>query len=87
MLANNTIVGYLNQVIYLGPFLYYGITLRGAVNTGIGAHLDVVFDHHSSDLGDFMMPPVFVGSVAKTIGPQNRARMKNDMVAHERAAV
>ena len=74
------IVRDLNQVVDFSAFTNAGTAKTSAVQTRIGANLDIVFDDDDSHLRNFVMNP-FNRSVAKTVGTDDDAAVQNDAVS------
>ena len=66
MLADRNVVCDLYLVIELDPVTDHGIVERPAVNRGIGANLDIIADHHTTNLRNLDPTPTIIGK-PKTI--------------------
>src|SRR6476619_1088511 len=76
----------LDLVVELDTFFDHGVVERAAIDRGIGAHLDVVAEHHSSDLRNLVPAPVFPGET-EAIGPDHCARMQDHALADDAVVV
>src|SRR5688572_20158090 len=84
-LAEPYIVTHLHQVVDLAAGPQPGLVERGAVDRGVGADLDSVFDHHPPELRHLDVLAVVRG-VAEAVAAQDRARV-DDAVAPQLGAV
>src|SRR5512147_1086647 len=85
MFSYRHIMGDLHQVIDFGAPLDHSLTESRTVDCDIRAEFNIVFDRHSSQLGNFVVPP-FMLYIAEAVGPNDGSAM-DDYPGAERAAL
>src|SRR5690606_8834308 len=73
MLADFYIMRNLDKVIQLHALTDDSRSQRRPVDCRIGADLDIIFDHHISDLRNFVVRSIPLWSEAKTVASDYRA--------------
>ncbi len=69
-----------DHVTQFCPSTDRGPAQGGALNSSVGADLDIIFEDDDSDLGNLVML-AFVGGVAKAVVPDDSAGVKDDAIA------
>jgi len=76
MSTDTDVMSYLDLVIQLATLFDHGVVERTAVNRGIGADLDIVFNHDAAQLRNFM-PSLLVKHEPEAIGTDNSPAMQD----------
>ena len=74
-------VAHLNQVVNLCPPAQARFAYGGAIDAGMGLHLNVILDHGGAGLHNLVIRTVILLGEAETIGPDNGAVLQGDTVA------
>ena len=85
-LADVTVMTNVDHVVELRATSDARASERRAIDAGVSADFDVVFDHHSSDLWKLLIAE-FVTNVTEAIGADTDAGVKYDAVADRHAVV
>ena len=80
-LADHHVVRDLHKVVDFGPLADPRFAQRAAVDAGVCADLDIVFDHDRAHLRKFYIPGFAVSHITEPVGPNNDTRMKNTIAA------
>jgi hypothetical protein len=81
VVAYGATVAYLDQVVDLRAASYASLAYAGAVDTGVGLDLDVVFDDYVAGLDDFVPAAEVVLGEAETVGANYGAILQQDVVS------
>src|SRR6266404_231051 len=85
-LPDVAVVAHMYQIIQFRPTADPCATQGGAIYTRVSAEFDLVFDNYGADLRKLVIAHV-VAHVAKTIGPNADAGMKNHVMAQRDSVV
>src|SRR3990167_9148730 len=80
MRADAHVVRNLYLVVQLHPLLDHRVVQRTAVDGGVRAYLDIVADHHATDLRN-LDPAPLVHRDAETVRADHRAGMRDQVIA------
>src|ERR1051326_9084247 len=83
MFANLGGVANLDEIIDLCPAAHPSFAYCSAVDRGIRAHFDIVFENHNSGLNNFVIAAVFFLRISESIGSDLGTILENDIVANE----
>ena len=78
--SNDDVVGDLHEVVDLGAFADEGVAECAAINSAVGADLDVVLDHDAADLRNFAVM-ILIKNITVAIGADDGAGVNADTVA------
>ena len=81
MSANANVVANLNLIVELHARFNHGVLNRAAIDGGVGANLDVVFNSYTADLRN-LQPSISLVCKAETIGANHGAGMDNYSITH-----
>ena len=71
----------LDEVVDFHAAANAGFSDRSAIDSGIGADFDVVFDHDDAGLHDLVIGAVVLFGIAVAVGADLRAVLKDDVIA------
>ena len=74
VLADNTIVSYLNQIVDFSTGLYPGNAESGPVDATVGADFHIITNSHDAQLRPLHMDAGGISGVAESIGADNGRR-------------
>ena len=74
----------LNQVVELGAAFDAGLSDRSSINSGAGAYLNVIFNHHAAGLRNFQPMSLFVFGKTKSVAAYHRVTVYDDTLAQNR---
>ena len=74
-LADLDIVGHLNKIIEFGTTADDSRTESGTIDSGVGAHLDIIGENDITDLSYFLIRAVGEGGESESIGADHSAAM------------
>src|SRR3989441_8191518 len=77
-------MSHLNQIIQLRSAFDARLSGRGAIDRGIRANLDVVFDHHATNLRNLQPTTLFVFGKSETVAANHGVVVNNDARADDR---
>src|ERR1700739_3456945 len=83
MFTNVGSVADLDEIIDLCAAAHPGFAYCSAVDRGIRAHFNVVFENHNSGLNNFVIAAVFFLRVSESIGSDLGTVLENDIVANQ----
>src|SRR5262249_39873077 len=84
ILANDTGMSNLNQIIEFRAALDSGLAGRSSINSSAGADLDVVFDNDTTDLRDLQPMLFFIFGKSKSIAADHRVIVNDHALADNR---
>ena len=88
VLADLDVVADVHEVVNFRAATDAGFVEGSAVDGGVGADFDIVFDHQASDLGGLLVASSFrIADVAEACTAQNSAGLHDDAVAESCARV
>ncbi len=73
----------LNEIVHLGAVADFGCANGGAVDRGVGLHVDAVADADGAGLRDFLPVALIVFGKAEAVAADDDAVFKRDMVAED----
>ena len=80
-------MGYLAEVVDFCPAVDDGGAHGGTVDAGVGANLDIVLNHHVTNLVNLAVGAVVRGGKAEAVGTHHHAGVEDAVVAHLAFAV
>src|SRR5213075_3078695 len=80
-LADVAVMAHVHQVVELGSATDARLAQGSAIDTGVSAEFDVVFNHHGSDLRKLVITHV-AANITEAVSSDANARMQNDAIAY-----
>src|SRR6185436_9978899 len=85
-LPDVTVVANVHHVVQLRAAADSRASQRGAIDAGLSAQFDLVFNYHRADLGKLVMT-LLIANIAETIGADHDSGMKNHAVSNGHVVV